>query len=101
MASFHPQPRHRIPQPPPLGQELGILLLPCWGDTVVFPDRPPGGLPLVLLGVPLLAQPPEQGIDGALLGVGEPRPELAQEGNQRRGEKNKPLFPFLLTIPCG
>ena len=50
-----------------------------WGQAVVLPGGPAGDRALVLLREAVPAEAPEEGVDSALLGVGEAVVELPEE----------------------
>ena len=64
---------------PPRLQKLGVFCRARWGQAVVLPGGPAGDRALVLLREAVPAEAPEEGVDSALLGVGEAVVELPEE----------------------
>ena len=73
------QPGQRPGERAPALQQGGELVPALAGEAVVFPGRTVGHFAQVLLGATLPAQAPEEGVDGALLGVGKGVVGLAEQ----------------------
>ena len=68
---FEPQLRQRVRESAPLLEQFAVPAHAVVRQAVVLPGGAVGGLARILFQIPVPAQTPEKGVDGALLGVGK------------------------------